>query len=114
MLRRASEAAGLAEAGLHSHLTANPSGQSSPDNGTTHHPLLLAKFAAKPAKFVPNASAAVAGCAIAYIVGFRLTNAEAQAFDAHKNLVFYTCFRSVYTQLDTADGGQGKGLEKWR
>ncbi|KAL3152041.1 hypothetical protein ABBQ32_001154 [Trebouxia sp. C0010 RCD-2024] len=31
MLRRASEAAGLAEAGLHSHPPANPSGPSSPD-----------------------------------------------------------------------------------
>ena len=54
MLRRASEAAGLAEAGLHSHLTANPSGSSSPDNGTTHHPLLLLKFAAsQPTLYQP-------------------------------------------------------------
>ena len=37
MLRRASEAAGMAEAGLHllSHAPPNPSGASSPDNGTT-------------------------------------------------------------------------------
>ena len=41
MLRRASEASGLAEAGPHAHLPPNPSGTTSPDHGTTSAPSSL-------------------------------------------------------------------------
>lgn len=51
MLRRASEAAGMAEAGLHlqSHLPQDRSGASSPDNGTTCHSVCINSQAKTPA-----------------------------------------------------------------